>query len=246
MYDMRVKVSIYVVYFFYFFIFKMPVMRKRQYDSSRPRRYVKAKRTVPKARMYRSIKPQILTVARKFWLEHWTPVPLTTDRFWKYYTFNPSQIPNWTDYFNLFDQYKINALKFEFRPRWDNYAGNDKTAPPDTNASGTMLHVCNDPYSSVTVPSGVYSSATLNSFMEQGNVKTYPGNRVVSVYFKPTVNMDTAAGPNVRVRAPWLTNNTISQHLGFHIFAQDSNFLGIFNQSFDVFVTAYFSMRNVR
>lgn len=222
----------------------MPVM-KRQYREAAPRRNVRPRRQ-RKARIPRPIKQAVLTTSRKFWLEHWTPVALTTDRFWKYYTFNPSLIPNWADYFNLFDQYKINALKFEFRPRWDNYAGSDRTAPGDTNASGTFLHVCNDPYSSVTVPSGVYSTATLNTFMEQGPVKTYRPGDVVTVYFKPTVNMDTAAGPNVRVRAPYLTNNTISQHLGFHVFAQDSNMIGQFNQSWDVYVTAYFTMRNLR
>lgn len=222
----------------------MPAKR-RSYRDPAPR---KRARKTPKLRIQRYPRSQVLTTQRKFWLEHWAPNTTTTAGFWRYYQFTPNLIPNWNDFFNLFDQYKINALKFSFVPRFDNYAGNDSTdvtAPGVTLATGAFLHVVNDPYSTVT-PSGTYTTANLNSFMEQGPVKTYVATKPVEVYYKPTINMATEAGNNMRTKAPWLNVNLNNAHSGFHIFAQDPNLSAAWTQTFDVFVTVYASFRNMR
>lgn len=225
----------------------MPMKRSYAQASGRPRRYVRAQRKY-KPRIPRGVRMQTLTTSRKFWSQVWLPSATSTNDFWRYYQFQPNQLPNWSDYNSLFDQYKVNALKFSFVPRWDGYDGSntqDPTQPGVTNAFGTRCHVVVDPYSTV-VPTGTYSSITCNSMMEQGNVKSYIGTKTIDVYFKPTINMSTEAGNNYRVRAPWLNVTSQNVHNGFHIFLHDSNFIGNFNQAYDVFITAYMSFRNIR
>lgn len=192
----------------------------------------------------------MLKMQRTTWLQNWTPSTTGTNDFWRYYQFTLQQITNFTEMAALFDQYKMYALKYTFVPRYDSFAGNDTTdttLPGVTNQGGVKLHIVKDPFS-VVGPTGTYTSANLNSFLEQGNrVKTYSGNRNVSVFFRTTVNQ-TVEGTNTnRVRAVWLnTTQTNIAHSGFHVFAQDVNLTGVFGQSFDVFVTAYLMLRNVR
>lgn len=191
-----------------------------------------------------------MNYSRTFWLQNWTPSTTTTNDFWRYYTFTLSQLPNVGELTSLFDQYKISALKFTFRPRYDGFMGNDTTdttIPGVTNQGKTQVHIVNDPKSTIA-PGGVYNSGTLNSFFEQGRVKTRGGNRPFSVYFKPTVAND-ADGVNIATyqRAPWLNTTTNAiVHRGFHIFLQDINLTGVFGQSYDVFVTPYMKFKNMR
>lgn len=219
---------------------------KRRRPTMKPRRKTVRRRM---ARIPRSVKPKnALSVKRTFWREHWTPNTTTTNGFWRYYQFTPDLIPNWADYTSIFDQYKVNALRYTFRPRYDNYSGNDTTdttVPGITNAFDTRIYVVNDPYSTIG-PTGTYSLPILNSFLEQGNVKMYKGGRDVNVYFKPSINLATEAGNNMRRRASWLNVTNNNAHNGFHIFLHDSNFAAIFAQSYDVFITAYMTFRNQR
>lgn len=210
----------------------------------------KRRRAGVKRRVPRYFRPRVpmLTTQRTWWLENWTPNTVSTNGFWRFYSTTLNAVPNNTEFTNLFDQYKIAALKFVFRPRYDNFSGNDTTdttIPGVTNQAGTLLHVVNDPWSTV-IPTGTYQSGTLNSFFEQGNrVKTYNGNKAVSVYFKPTVRNMVASSSANPVRGRWLQDSGI-QHYGFHIFAQDVNLTGVFGQSWDVYVTAYMMFKNMK
>lgn len=203
-------------------------------------------------RIPRAIQSRIpmLRISRTRWHENWSPDTVTTNGFWRYYTTSLNSIQNNTEFTNLFDQYRIAALKYVFRPRYDSFAGNDTTdttLPGVTNQGRCMLHVVNDPYSTVT-PSGAYNSGTLNGFFEQGNsVKTYSGNRPVTVYFRPTV-LANIGGQNSQVkRAPFLNvTDVAASHRGFHIFAQDVNMTGVFGQSWDVYITYYLTLKNQR
>lgn len=229
-------------------------MVKRQQDIRRygkrvKREYVKVVRRRPVPRMIRSRIPQ-MNYSRTFWLQNWSPSTVATNDFWRYYTFTLSQVPNYGELTSLFDQYKISALKYTFRPRYDGFMGNDTVdtvLPGVTNQGKTHVHIVNDPKSTIS-PGGVYNSTTLNSFFEQGRVKTRGGNRAFSVYFKPCVAND-ADGVNIAqyVRAPWLNTSTNAiVHRGFHIFLQDINLTGVFGQSYDVFVTPYMKFKNMR
>lgn len=195
----------------------------------------------------------VLSVKRKFWLENWQPSTVNAAQFWRYYTFNLGQMTDVGQYQAVFDQFRINAIRVEFHPRYSEFAGNDTTdttLPGVTNQSGTRLSVLVDQRSSV-VPSGTYGGAVYNSFLEQGNARTHQGNKPVTVYFRPSVS--ETLGANVagaaRKRAPWMMLDASGQqvnHTGFHIFAWDPNFSGTFGQSFDILVTYYLQFKGMR
>lgn len=203
-------------------------------------------------RIRRAMKLPTYSLKRTFWLENWSPNSGSVSGFWKYYVFDLNALGWATELSNVFDLYKINACKFTFRPRYDNFAGNDTTDttfPGITNTGGTHMHVIVDPYSQTT-PTGVYNSGTLNSFFEQGNVRSYQGGRPFSVYYKPCIPQLTSSpsAATRRQKAPWLQLQTQRDilHTGFHVFAQDINLTGVFGQSWDVFVTVYMKLKGDR
>lgn len=212
------------------------------------RRRVQRRRLLP--RMKKMVRFPMLKTQRTTWVGNWSPNTTTTDGFWKLFRFQYQQITNSGDYTNLFDQYKMYALKYTFVPRFDAFDGantTDTTQPGVTNQGACRLHIINDPYTTLS-PTGTYTSATLNTFLEQGNrVKTYSGNRKVSVFFRTTVNNTLDGLGGGRQRAPWV-NVSIGNldHWGFHAFAQDVNLTGNFGQSWDIFVTAYLVLKNAR
>lgn len=221
--------------------------------SSYPRTNAKRSRRVrrPRMRLLRTVRSRpLMRCQRTTYIGNWQPSTVGTNDFWRYYTFSLSQVTNRSDFTNLFDQYRITGLKYVFRPRFSGFDGSnttDTTLPGVTNQAGVFLHVIVDPQS-VFGPTGVYSAANLNLFLEQGDkVKTYSGNRAVKVFFRPLIKNTVEGGNAQLIRAPWLntTNDTIG-HQGFHIFAQDPNMTGVFGQSFDVFVTAYMQFKSMR
>lgn len=213
----------------------------------RPRKRTTRRRMM--RRVPRSLRLNTIVFKRKVWQGNWQPSTASTADFWKYYKFSLNDMNNYTEVTNLFDEYKISALKVEFHPRFDSFAGNDTTdttLPGITNQSGTKLHVLIDPSSTLT-PTGTYISSTLNTLLEDGNVKSYSGNRVVTVYFKPKVYNTVSGLAANMIRSPWIRTDQIAlPHYGFHAFAQDNNFNGTFGQSWDLFVTYYIQCRNIK
>lgn len=207
------------------------------------------KRGAVRARVPRRNLMPKLSCKRTFWFENWQPSTVATVNFWKYYNFGFSQLPTAAEFVALFDQYRISAIKVTFRPRFDNFAGNnttDVTPPGVTAQQGSYLSIINDPRSTI-VPTGTYNSANYNIFCEQGNVKTYQGTRPISVYFKPIIREAGAGGAIISRRPPFFsTTVTTEPHYGFHAFAHDGNFSGTFGNSWDVFVTYYMMFKNLR
>lgn len=221
---------------------KAPAIGRRRRGGMRKRmRFVR--------RIPRGLKPAIMAYKRKFYLESWQPNTTSISGYWRQYNQGLNNLPNNTEITALFDQYKVNAIKLQFIPRFDNFAGNnttDTTLPGVTNQSGTYAHVCYDTRSTIT-PAGIYNSSTLNTFMEQGRVKTYNGNRPFTVYYRPVI-VTQYGGVNTQmyVRSTWLpTNNPITLY-GPHVFMQDYNFNGTFGNSYDIYVTFYMMCRNMK
>lgn len=229
------------------------MVMKRSRASTNLRRRVR-RRYAPKRKMRisRALSVNTVMLKRKTWAGNWQPSTATTADFWKYYGYNLAQVSGYQDITNMFDEYRICALKYEFHPRFSGFNGNDTTdttLPGVTNQSGTKLHIIVDKKSTLT-PTGTYTSSTFNTLMENGDVRTYSGNRIIKVYVsRPTIGEVLTGGATVQQfkEAPWLrTDNGIVQHFGFHAFAQDNNFNGSFGQSWDIFVTAYVMARNLR
>jgi hypothetical protein len=205
-------------------------------------RALRSRRPLKKARMLRPLRPktQGLMVHRKFWAFNWSPATTVTNDFWKYFSQNLNNLPDYAQYTAVFDQYRIKYLKFTLIPRYDSFAGNDTTdttLPGVTNQAGVMVHVIIDP-SSIITPSGSYNSTNLNTFMENGRVKTYSGNKPITFTVKYPCIADDVNGTasSKHIRAPWInTTNFITPHRGAHVFVQDVNLTGVFGQQFDVF-----------
>lgn len=235
----------------------MHVYYKKAMVPIRNRKITKRKRSYRRKRFVRSLprplalRGQICNMKRTFYMQNWNPNTASVDGYWRYFTFRLSDLPNYTELLSLWDQFKISAIKVTFRPRYDNFGGNDTvdTTLPGVTAQGlTMAHVINDNGSQL-VPSGAYNTSTLNSFLEQGSVRSYQGTKPFSVYFKPTVYTTISASATSRlIKAPYVMTQDgwNTAHRGFHMFLQDVNLTGTFNQSFDMFVTYYLRLKGLR
>lgn len=209
--------------------------KRRRMNISRP----------PTKRMFRRSLVK-LACKRTLYVGNWTFGTASATNFWRYQSITAaSAINNFAELANVFDEYKINAIKWTYRPAYDSVQ-----AP---SAAGTIAqpqgyaHVIIDPESIVTAPTGTYVSSNLNSFLENGGVKTYTLNRPFSVYWKPKIEMAAVNGTTA-VRPRYLrTTNTTEVHRGHHIFLQQNNFVqSNTNISLDMYVTVYFTMRNLK
>jgi len=170
--------------------------------------------------------------------------------FWQYRITAASMLPSFTELAAVFDEYKISAIKYTFRPRFDGYDVND----PVTSGTPSPLYMCNahvinDPGSSM-VPAGGYTTSTLNTFLENGKVKSYPLTKPFSVYYRPKI-LQAALGGGTGVlckAAPWIrTIDADVTHRGFHMFIQNNAMFGT-NPSIvlDTFVTFYMKFRGAK
>lgn len=212
----------------------------------------KSSRSKYARRVPRNIPIPSIDVTRKWWARNWVPSTAAVGNFWTYEAPRIIDMPDFNQYSAIFDEYKVRAVKYTFMPKWSSFDGantTDTTLPGITNASSTYLHILVDPTSSV-VPAGSYNSTTLNSFLENGDAKTHYGDKPINVYYKPKVGTTLGAGFDnaKRIDAGWnncSSGNAIAMN-GFHVFAQDQNFTGIFSQTYDVFVTLYVSFRGIK
>lgn len=212
------------------------------------RRRAKRPRVGRKMRILRRIVPAKLAVKRTFYLENWTWNTTTTAGFWRYNSFTLSQLPNVVEFTGLFDEYKICAIKVQYRPSYDSVPSDAPALNVNTGPQ-SYAHMYVDPASTV-LPSGLYNSGTLNSFLESDKVRSVNTNRVFSVYFRPKIRDGVqGTGPNAEIRrSKWIrTNETGAVHSGFHIFLQQNNFSTTnVRISLDVFVTFYMMFKNLR
>lgn len=224
------------------------VYRKRTFKRKRIMR--KRRRfNIPRAPRYSAA--NVVRAVRTFYLENWSPSTGSISGFWRYYQPQISSLPSFSEFSALFDLYKLSAIKMVLRPRYDNFAGNDTTdvtLPGTTAQGGTSVHVLVDPDNTTSVPTGTYTSGNLNSFLELGRVRSYTGNKPITIYWKPKVG-DAMGQGEARVRPKWMGTGTTPSalvHHGVHIFLQDTNFTGTFNQSFDVFLTYYMQFKSLK
>lgn len=226
----------------------MAVFKRKRSSRNRGRGMKRVKRSMNISRPLRGMNGNISTFKRTFWVGTATPSASSTPGFWTYQSWSLSQLPDVANYTALFDQYKINGVKVVYRPRYDGFNGADTTdiVLPGTTAQGsTQAHIIADTNSQVT-PSGTYTSTTLNTFMENGNVRTYSGSKAFSVYYRPKIGQSLTTS-STRVTAPWIdTTNSTIPHYGHHLFFTDTGLTGVFNQAFDQYVTFYFQCRGMR
>jgi len=195
----------------------MPV---RKYNR-RPRKY---KRRMP---MKRAVRPRndFLSVKRKTWL----PQINSTSNVSTFgsYAFSLSTVSAYSEFVNLFDQYRICAVRLQFFPRVSEVTGQGL-------ANQVPFHYAVD-YTDVTPPSSV------GDVLQYNNSKTRQALKPFTIYLKPRVAQTIWQGVSAAGYAPgrpsmWLDSKSYGvQHYGLKwVFdAQISGF------SIDVMATYY-------
>jgi hypothetical protein len=213
------------------------------------KRFGKKKRFQKKMGLSRvpALRVPSITLKRRSFSSTWAFNTTTTNDVWRYYTFTAGDINNYSEFSALFDEYRINAVKVTFRPSYDdlaNISGTGTLVQPQAYA-----HVCIDP-SSTVIPAGTYTSANMNTFLENSGVRTYTLNRPFSVYLKPHVQDGLQGGGTAShsFKAPWIkTSDSAPIHRGFHMFLQQNSFsTGNTNIKLDTFYTFYLQFRNLK
>lgn len=212
------------------------------------RRYKGAMVALRRTRMPRQ---PVLNVTRQWWALNWSPSSGSIGGFWQYLSTSVGSIPNIGEYTALFDSYKVNSFTIILRPRYNSFAGNDTTdttLPGVTNQGGNDVHVIIDPKSTV-VPSGLYTSTNLNTFLENGKVRSYRGMNPITIMVKyPCMSDDVnnTANSDFKRFSYVSTTNTGVSIRGAHVFISDVNLTGIFGQSYDVFYRLNVTFRGMK
>lgn len=187
-----------------------------------------------------------VSIARTQITGAWSVGTATVGDFWR--TYSPTvagSFNNFSEFAAVFDQYKVNAIKIKFYPRYNSIDANPTTL---TNTTVKMVTVV-DPYSTL-VPAGVYSATTANVLMEQSGARVRDGLKPVTVYWRPKIAIPTNVGGGVTYvdsSKMWLnTTSTAVPFLGFQALVATNNFSTPIGLVYDVFVTYYATFRNLK
>lgn len=233
----------------------MKRMRKTRPMGRRVRRKV-ARPMVPRTlRAYRNL--QTLSVKRRFWAGTITPGTTSTTSFWNYVTPTLSSagficgttlggLPNLAEYQALFDQYRLNAIKLEFKPRVFNVTNDQNPATGGTFRDRPYVSILID-RRGTTTPAGTYSNSTYNAFAEAGNVKMKRGDRDLSVYLSKPIISEQYGGGATRYVSPKFTDmdsaGITMPHRGMYSFFHTQQFSTTAFTSYDVFATYYLTFK---
>lgn len=162
-------------------------------------------------------------------------VDFTFSGGWSTY-FSLNQLPNSSDFTNLFDKYRIQGVKLRLLPNiTDNNTGNANTL----NIPRT--HYCWD-YDDYTAPS------SLNSMLERDNVKIIQGNQVINTFSRPKVQMAmynsaTTSGYGDAIKGQWIdcTNDAVP-HYGFKMWC-DTDAVSTQVVRYKVYATFYLNFK---
>lgn len=223
---------------------------KRKRIARRYGRRTRRKRTIVRKRRTMRRRPgRVINVKRTLALDAWSFADTSTSGFYRYNSFNMGNgFNNFGEFQNVFDEFRVNACKWTYVPRFTTVAPTDIS--PTVLSNEFQFHYCIDP-ATTTAATGTYSRGTLNSFLQQGNTKTLRGTRTVTIYYKPMVEgqlFGTGTAAYVR-KCPWLkTSETGIDLRGHYAFINQSNFAApsAVNMVYDVYLTVYAQFRNMK
>lgn len=142
-----------------------------------------------------------------------------------------NQVPNYTEFTNLYDMYRINGVRWRLSPRAN-------SAEIGTNQGMIKLFTAID-YDDIVTPS-------LTDMLQYESLKVTRSDKEHVRYVKPRVSQavyQTAVGTGYSSARGWIDcANTTVAHYGLKWLLQQ---LPAGNQSFDVQVTYYLSFKNV-
>lgn len=224
----------------------MPYLRRRRSTRRPIRRRPRMMRRRYPIRKRLSRRPKVHLFKRSF---HTTITILKSSNTAGCNYFTLDQLPNYTEFTSLYDQYKVNGLKYEFIPRFNSI---DQTAGTGGEFYTAIDRTDNN------------SPSTLNELLEYQSMRKSPLTRKHTRYFKPGVptavfaSTDDPANSVLPIDAivklsPWITTDAPStgggtsnqiQHLGLKFWCSATNASS--NTVVDVICTSYLAMRTVK
>jgi len=151
------------------------------------------------------------------------------------YSFTLDQVPNYTEFTALYDQFKINAVKISFLPQM---------------TENISLSSFNNPYASSRFFSALdYNSAsapaTIDKVREYQSCKWTPILKTHKRYFKPRI---VDAGGIYNPGRPWLNCDTAynQEHFGLIFGIQAMSSTSTASMLYEIEVKYYLSFKNVK
>lgn len=193
----------------------------------------------PLKRVMRQIRQPVQYFKRTLYYSGWTANSTTADTFLNYYGVL-SVVPNYTEFTNLFDQYRINGIKIQLIPRGNSSDIGTSSASPPTGQSVGVFSIID--YDDINV---------LTSFtqaVQYQNLKMTRSHQIHSRYFKPRIANSVYNGAAGVVNAGsvrgWIDcDNPSVPHMGVKMVLQQSPNLA---QTFDLKIDYYLAFKNVR
>lgn len=161
--------------------------------------------------------------------------------------FQLNDLPGYTDFTNLFDEYRVNSLTYRFMPRCTSV---DSTFASNLNAAPTVITAIDD--------DGAYMTSSLNSMMQYGNCRFHSGLKPFTVKFTPTAFGSVQVNPvsgltanQTKLKRKWFALSGGStgagiEHYGLAFFAElppGNGATDADQYKWDVYVTADVSFR---
>lgn len=171
---------------------------------------------------------------RTVWLPNWLSTTAGADAFASL-KFNLSQLPNHSEFTALYDQYKINMVKAEIIPQFDNANVGSSTS---TNVITQNYSVID--YDDITVPT------TMDTLMQYQNLKRTPSTRIIKRIIKPRFASElfnTGIATAYRPTSGFIDcNYDTVEHYGLKLgFSSNPQ-----NQKWGLKITYYLAFKNVR
>lgn len=142
-------------------------------------------------------------------------------------------LPNVSEFQNLYDSYQIRAIKLTFRP--------EQTSSVSLNDIGNA-QIYNRFFSAIDYNN--YIAPTNADILRQYRTLKVTGiNQIHTRYWKPKTVDSNGSNPGVRAWLP--CSATGIQHFGLRIFIEPNESSGGFNMKYSVEGTAYLAFKNV-
>lgn len=158
--------------------------------------------------------------------------------------FTLSQVPSYTDFTTLYDQYRINGIKWTLIPR-----GNTAEITAASGASTVFQGQSTGVFSAIDYDDNT-APTSINQLCEYQNMKMTRATQLHSRYLKPRVNTTGitnigtgVTGPMMNTRG-WLDCDFINvPHFGLKLALQQAV---NYNLTYDVKIDFYLAFKNVR
>lgn len=231
---------------------KVPQWKKKALAkkmSTLPRR----NRMAARSRIGRGIRQPVQFFKRSTWRTGFVTCPLGVVTNFKCEP-TLADVPNYTEFTSLYDQYQIKGIKITLYPKFSEVAGVGEQTVGGISGYGSLNLM--GQIASVIDYDGISTTPSMNDLVQYQNLRITRGHQTHHRYFKPAVassvfkNTSALTSAYGMVKNKWLDcSNADVTHYGLYGIVDLSNlspsFLGV-NVDYDVKVDYYLAFKNVR